>query len=211
MEPFKDELKLIGSWAEKCRNYGSLFLILMSHSRLSLRLASADTKYMVLSLSHEPDTYVPYVGSVGEPDCRQQLILVSASSFSAPSRSNYLKSLNLHLWSGVIRDLIYEFGPREKCQVWEATNAMKKYVGINMIYCNKVFMNGQSHKKGIQCIGQYPTKITDMESIRTVNWFQLHLGGEFSEYQTWKDDFWWRVRLRTIMKPSSLLKKDQVP
>ena len=147
MEPFKDELKLIGSWAEKCRNYGSLFLILMSHSRLSLRLASADTKYMVLSLSHEPDTYVPYVGSVGEPDCRQQLILVSASSFSAPSRSNYLKSLNLHLWSGVIRDLIYEFGPREKCQVWEATNAMKKYVGINMIYCNKVFMNGHSHNK----------------------------------------------------------------
>ena len=45
---------------------------------------------------------------------------------------------------------------------------MKKYVGINMIYCNKVFMNGQSHKKGIQCIGQYPTKITDMESEQSI-------------------------------------------
>ena len=31
-----------------------------------------------MSLSH-----VPYVGSVGEPDYRQQLIRVSASSFSA--------------------------------------------------------------------------------------------------------------------------------
>ena len=32
---------------------------------------------------YEPVTYVPYVGSVGEPDYRQQLILVSASGFSA--------------------------------------------------------------------------------------------------------------------------------
>ena len=91
-----------------------------------------------------------------------------------------------------------------KCQVWGASNAMKNMLESMWFIVITCPVMGTTATTGYPMHWTIPNQ-NHRYGIRTVNWFQLHLGEEFSEYQTWKNEFWWRVHLRTIMKPSTSL------
>ena len=145
MEPFKDELKLIKGWQTRVQLVRFLsWKMLKKLKAMAVHIWSHwtiwdfrfDWNHLIPNMcdfhSHyEPVTYVPYVGSVREPDYRQQLIMVSASNFPALFNTHRLKLFENFEFTFVIRGTTWpDPWLRGKCQVWKAKNAMKNILEL---------------------------------------------------------------------------------